>query len=451
MTITFASKINELNEKRKGLDLNFLQTEKQRYEQRIAEIFKAPEWDEKAAAAKFNEAKECFDKLNEINNKIQNNAEEIAHIEADIAKYQEAKKDVSNIKSYKDSDEGIQQILWQDKVFKYAQETNNEELIRKLKDRSLNQQEYLSILEQILPENEYSKILTEEHAETRYSNLEKLYNDLFKESKEDKKALNQRYQMENKTTENEQKLSTVKLPEWMSERIKEEIQWTQEFKCLSADEIESFLLKELKKNQWQINDKHIRNKFKDINTYKAAAKLLDYLTKRFSEFKVFKETSKKQPEAPIETKNDKLVKEAIQSRAKETEKDKAKNEKLLELAKIWKIEDIKERCTKYVELFEEIWCKFTNKQDFITKLSDKISTHTHVQLDSWIQSILTKIIHNNLKPEESEWKWYLSYKLSRWYDARRIIAYPNGEIFTICQHDEYLEIISRKPPVDKRR
>lgn len=415
--VTFDSKIRELEESKSELDLSILESKKQEYQNRIAEILESQiaEWGERDA---INELKECHRKIKEIDYTMWHIPETLENINKKIALCQEKKESVKNIPLYKDTEEWLANIFWTD-LIEYARETNNEELLNKLRTRSLSEEEYRQYFEQ-----DYHK------------------------HDEDQKMYEELPRPEDQTTIESK--PAIELPEWMSDEIKEMIEDSEEFKCLSANDVESFLKKELKKNFWEIKDKHIRNKFKWKDEYKAALKLIGYIAKKYPEFMVIKTQSPK-IEVQSKSKNEKLVEDAIQSKSWESVKDKEKNDKMLKLKKIKKIDDAQERCQKYIELFEELWCNFSDKQDFLQQLIDVTRTRTHIQLENGIQSILTKIIQTNLKPEESEWRWYLSYKLNPSYDAWRIIAYPNGEIFTICPHDEYEKVISKKPPVDKRR
>lgn len=332
------------------------------------------------------------------------------------------------MKLYKDTKEWLADVFWTD-IMEYARETNNDELLNKLRMRKLSEEEYKQYFEQ-----DYRK-----HDENQ-----KMYEELARPKEKSSTETDIQATVETKPA--------IELPQGMSDEIRELLHDSDEFRCLSPEDIEKFLKKELKKNFWAIKDKHIRNTFKGVKEYKAAFNLINYLIRKYPGFSIIKDSSKK---AIIETvnksKNDKLVEGAIQSKSWEIAKDKEKSDKMIKLSKIKKIEDVQERCQKYIELFEELWCNFADKQDFLQQLIDVTRTKTHIQLENGIQSILTKIIQTNLKPEESEWRWYLSYKLNPSYDAWRIIAYPNGEIFTICPHDEYEKLISKKPPIDKRR
>ena len=185
MAITFDSKIKELQERKSELDVSILESQREEYRKRIVELLTNPVQEWKGEEA-YNEMRECYAKVKELDEKINQMPADawkiVEELDSKIAKYEAGRKSVRELQLYRDTEEWISNSIWEDNVYKYAKETNNEELIRKLKDRTLTQEEYLTILEQILPESEYTRILSEEHAETRYSNLEKLYNDLFKEN-----------------------------------------------------------------------------------------------------------------------------------------------------------------------------------------------------------------------------------------------------------------------------
>ena len=415
MAKTFDEKIRELQERKSEFDLSFLQIKKQEYQQRLDELLETPinEWDEKDA---YQKARECHAKMKEIDYKIQHIPEGTEDIDKKISFLQERKEWVKNIPLYRDTAEWIAEIFWKewnytDQLYQIAKESNNKELIKKFESRTLTEDEY----------------------------AEELYWDLFRE-------------VDKKYGKPERKKATVELPEWMSERIRQEIKDFEEFKCLSADDVEDFLKKELRKNLWEIKDKHIRNKFKNLDEYKVAYKFISLVSKEYPQFKIIKDTIKNPTtETSSKWKNEKLVEEAIQSWSLAFESHGAKNEKSIKLRKIWKMEDLEEKCKEYINLFKELWCIFSDEQNFLQELMKAITTQTHIQLDNGIQVLLLKMIQTNLNPEESKKHWYSSYKLSNWYDARRIVAYPNGEIFTICPHSDYETHINNKPPLGKRK
>ena len=409
MAITFDQKIKELEQKKSELDLSFLQSKRQWYIEKIYEILDntTDKADEIQAITTLNAIKLCRIKMKELEQKIKNYPKAIEEIDKKILFYQDRRKKIKDIPLYRDTAEWIAETFWWDTVYQYAVETNNKELLNKIKKRCLTVEEYTKIIEK-----DYPKYLKTKHEEYT-KDMEKMYSELFwpilkKESKEQENAK-----------------TTIILP------------------------VEKLLKNELKKNAWEIMLSHIKNKFNDkyIHAY-------EYIRRLIINYPWFKIIDNQEKKASIQIipKNSKLIKEAIESWSLwKQEMDKEKEDMMEILNETLKVEDVEKRCKRYVDLFEKVWCKFSNKEDFISQLVNSINTQTHTQFDNWIQNILSGMIQTNLKPEKSRWQWYLSYKLSPSCDARRIIAYPNWEIFTIRQHDEYEEIISKKPPVDKRR
>lgn len=418
MAKTFDLKIKELEHEKSELDLSVLQLKKQWYIKKIFEILDSLNnmSDEINAIATLNVIKLCHIKVKEIDQKIENNSKLVREIDKKIDYYQDRREKLKDIPLYRNTKEWIAEIFWWDTVYQYAKETGNEELIEKLKKRTLTSEEYNKILEEDYPE----------YMENMYS---KLFSDLSEKDKEQSSSK-----------------PVISLPEWMSEQIKEEL---KDNKDIRPQDIEKFLKNELKKNAWEIMLSHIKNKFKDKTNQ--AYEYIRRLIINYPWFKIIDNQGKKIT-ASVKSKNDKLIEEAKQSWSLlKQESYKEKKDMIKMLSEAWETEDVENRCQKYVDLFEKAWCKFSDKQDFLIQLVDAIITQTHIQFDNWIQSVLSGIIQTNLKPEKSRGKWYLSYKLSSSCDARRIIAYPTGEIFTIRPHDVYMEIINKKPPVDKRR
>jgi len=168
----FDRKINELQEKRAQLDLSFLQWQKQEFERRIAELLESPtdgNESEREALSKFNEVRECHAKIKDINNKIEhipeNAGELIEEIDRKLSFYKEKREETNKIPLYKDTEEWIAEIFWSD-ILQYARETNNIELINKLKTRSLTPRKY-------------SRLLKEDYAKYKHEKMEKMYTELF--------------------------------------------------------------------------------------------------------------------------------------------------------------------------------------------------------------------------------------------------------------------------------
>jgi hypothetical protein len=68
-------------------------------------------------------------------------------------------------------------------------------------------------------------------------------------------------------------------------------------------------------------------------------------------------------------------------------------------------------------------------------------------MEKEIIKTLNLLIQWNLRIEKT---WLYKYNVFRFNrDNRRMLAYPNWEIFTICPHEEYEEIINTQPPLEK--
>ena len=120
---------------------------------------------------------------------------------------------------------------------------------------------------------------------------------------------------------------------------------------------------------------------------------------------------------------------------------------LFKLDEIWKSEDLKSRISKYCDLFEELECKFASRNDFELLVFDVVTTYTNIEIEKEIIKTLNLIIQDNPRTEKTWLYRYIAYKFNR--DSRRMLAYPNWEIFGIYPHEEYEKIINTQPPMDK--
>lgn len=408
MTKTFDSKLVELKKEKSELDLDFLQNQKKEYSGKIGEILEKldNERDEKNATNNLREMIEYYRKIKETNQKIENNSEFLENIDNKISFYQERKERVKSIPLYRDTEAGIAEILWDDTLYQYAKKVDNKELINLLETRKLTEADY------------------EKYMEKMYQNT---FESIFKG---EEKQITRK---------------TITLPEWMSEQIKEELEWNKE---LTPQEIESFLKKELKKNSWEIKPSHIKNTFKGKENL--AYQYIKRLIINHPEFSIIDTIESKISTTPIQSKREKLI-SSISSETQENIDTRIKKDKLLKkLFSLGKIENLGIKIDILLQLFEECGCKFSDKDEFAANLYDVIIRHTHVQIEKEIQKILISIIQDNLYPTKTEKYGYLAYKFSRSCDNWRIVLYPNWEIFKICSHDDYEKTISTQPPIDKR-
>jgi hypothetical protein len=107
----------------------------------------------------------------------------------------------------------------------YARETNNDELLNKLRMRKLSEEEYKQYFEQ-----DYRK-----HDENQ-----KMYEELARPKEKSSTETDIQATVETKPA--------IELPQGMSDEIRELLHDSDEFRCLSPEDIEKFLKKELKKN-----------------------------------------------------------------------------------------------------------------------------------------------------------------------------------------------------------
>ena len=238
MVITFASKIRSLEIEKSELDVSFCESKKQEYQQKIMEILSQPidDNDEKGAVLKLKELKEYNDNVIRLGNKIEeiknlNVVEELKKINEKIKYFKEKQKWVKDIPLYRDTEESIAETFWD--VYYYAKDIENKRLIKKMRERKFTKEEYVK-----LQEDMYSKIF-------------------------------------------ESILNKVELPEWMSNRIRLDLEIDTE---LRAKDIEDFLKKELKKNNWEIKISHVNNTFKGNAT--DVIQYLMFLVQDFPQFKI---------------------------------------------------------------------------------------------------------------------------------------------------------------------
>ena len=409
MAKTFEWKIDELEKKKSELKTPILELKKKKYEQRISELLANPlqEWDEETAINKFNEVRDCYSEIEKINNEIQHIPETIKEIEKKISHYKEIREKVRNIPLYRDTEEWIAEILWWDPVYQYAKETKKENLIKRLKERTLKENEYLN------------------HLENMYKELLKNYEDKKKEVKHDMP-----------------KKVEILLPEWMSEQINEEL---KDNKNIKPQDIEKFLKNELKKNAWEIMISHIKNKFKE--NYNQAYEYIRRLIINYSWFKIIDNNNNKNTVTQTKSKNDKLLSSISEEDTEEHKNERLRKSKLInKLNEIWKIEDLKTRISKYFDLFEELNNSFADRNEFESYVTE-IITHTHIDIEKEIVKTLNWLIQWNIHMEKTLVYKYNVYKFNR--GNRRMIAYPNWEIFALCPHEVYEKTINTQPPADK--
>ena len=319
----------------------------------------------------------------------------------------EKKEWVKKIPLYRDTEKWIIEILWWDPVYLFAKETNKRNIAKKLEERCLSVKEY----------------------ETLLGNM---YKELLKTYEKKKKEVNLDIP----------KKVEILLPEWMSEQIKEEL---KDDKLLNPQDIEKFLKNELKKNAWDIMISHIKNKFKD--NFSLAYEYIKKLIINYPWFNIIENHNSEKLVTSPKSKREKLISSISQEEIENHKNERLRKNKLIvKLNEIWKIEDLKTRISKYFDLFEELNHNFANRNEFESYVIE-IITHTHRWIEKEIVKTLNWLIQWNTHMEKTLVYKYNVYKFNR--GNRRMIAYPNWKIFTLCPHEEYERIINTQPPADK--
>lgn len=236
------------------------------------------------------------------------------------------------------------------------------------------------------------------------------------------------------------------LPMWLAHRIRKDFKWNRE---ILSDDIETFLVKQLKKNFWKIKVSHIKNKF-----WSHSNEIIHYFEDLFNEFENFEIIYNDTSKTTVQQKVRKSIIQDVLSSVKEVN---VKDERQILLLKLWKklsevdqIGDIHERVKVYTEIIGEfskdLWYTI-NKEQFENSLLRWF-------LDVGSENILKKklrIIINWWKWREwpTERHWYWRIKLE-WSNGQRIVAYPNKEIVALLWHDDYIKFITAKPNYKKR-
>jgi hypothetical protein len=104
--------------------------------------------------------------------------------------------------------------------------------------------------------------------------------------------------------------------------------------------------------------------------------------------------------------------------------------------------DIEERLSGYISIFEDLWFKFRDKEDFLLQLKDAADRTEKWCLEKSIQIALKFRIHGNESLSKKWAFWYRAICLN--HRAWRIVL-TNMQITHILPHDEYEKLINTKP------
>ena len=417
MAKTFDSKIQALEKEKSELDINFLENQKKEYEEKMYWILEN-QWDQENAAEKLNQIRNYYAKIKETNQKIQDNPKALAAIDEKIDYYKRKAEEWKKIQNQREKEyaENMNTLIFEDDVvYNYAKEIWDKEIVKSLGNRSLSAKKYTDILEK-----DYVKY------------MENLYKNLFNP-----------VTMDQPTPESTSR-KYFKLPKWMIEKIRKDLNDSKELK---VDEVEKFLKNELKKNDWKIRISHIKNSF--TKNYDFALKYISGLIINYSEFSLI-DNNELDKNTPNKKKSNhaKLKSSVSEEEIGNNRFDRLNREKLLtKIFSIKELDALEDRIPKYIDLFEEFWYNFSNREIFEKELHESILGHASHRIEKDIQKVLVFTVNGTDCFEKVGTYWYYTFKLNCW---RRIIWYPNWEIFTICSHEEYDHIREDvEPPKDK--
>lgn len=410
MAKTFYSKIQELEQEKSKFDMNFLENQKKWYEEKMYEILEN-QWNPEDAVEKLGQLRNHYANIKETNQKIQDSPKVQAAIDEKLNYYKRKSEEWKNTRIQREKEyaqDFNEKFFKRDMVYQHAKEIWDKEVVNSIENRSLSAKKYMDIMKSI-------------------------YTDLFSNISTDQPS-----------TESTSRKS-IELPKWMIEKIRKDL---KDIKELKVDEIEDFLKKQLKKNKWSIRISHIESDF--AKNYDIALKYISNLIINYSEFSLVnnKESDKKSSNKNKKSKHEKLKSTVSIEETGNNRFDRLKREDLLtKTFAIKTIDGLDVRISKYIDLFEELWYNFHKRKIFEDELNEAIRHHANHPIEKDIQKILVFTINGSDCFEKTGVYWYFTFKLNCW---RRIIWYPNWEIFTICSHEEYDHIRDEiEPPKDK--
>ena len=216
------------------------------------------------------------------------------------------------------------------------------------------------------------------------------------------------------------------LPVWMEDDIKN-------MDIIDVNQLIKFFKNELTNFGWHIQMSHLKdrlNRMSEIESLPDVLALLD----NYSEF-------------VVEDDEEIIIEEESSSDWDSDDVEQIKNvstEKLLlnKLSEIGNKSDIDERLSGYVSLFEELWFRFKDREDFILQLKDAVDRADKGCLENSIQTALKFRIYGNESLSKKRAFGYRAICLN--HRAWRIVL-TNMEITHILPHDEYEKLINTKP------
>jgi len=217
------------------------------------------------------------------------------------------------------------------------------------------------------------------------------------------------------------------LPIWMEEEIKK-------LDIIDDRQLIRFFKVELTNFGWYIKMSHLKDRLSrmsEIDSLPDALALLD----NYPEFIIEDDEKNIEEEKKLQNLNtDNLeIIENISTR------DLLSN-KLLEITNK---SDIDERLSWYISIFEELWFKFKDKENFFHQLKDAVDRTERYCLEKSIQIALKFRIFGYWSLSK-KWWWFWYHAICLNYKSWRIVL-TNMKITHILPHDEYEKLINTKP------
>ena len=218
----------------------------------------------------------------------------------------------------------------------------------------------------------------------------------------------------------------VELPEWMEEDIK-----NLDLEESDVASLIKFLRVELTNFWWNIKKSHIIDKLKRIDEPELLPDFLSLLD-NYDEFCVIDDDEKRQtPESLTKTpdwdKQINLSKEQLLAK---------------ELVDISAQENVEERLSWYLDMFEKLWYQFKDKEDFLSQFLQASKKTEKNRLENSVFSALRQRISGYESLEKKRAFWYRAMRLN--YKAWRIV-FTDMQITHILSHDDYMKLINTKP------
>lgn len=216
------------------------------------------------------------------------------------------------------------------------------------------------------------------------------------------------------------------LPVWMEDDIKN-------MDIIDENQLIKFFKNELTNFGWHIQMSHLKDRLDRMSEIESLPDVLALLDNY--------------PEFIVEDDEETIIEEKVSSDWDSDNVELVKNvsnEKLLlnKLSEIWDKADIQERLSGYISIFEELWFKFKDKEDFLLQLKEAVDKADKWCLENSIQTALKFRIYGNESLSKKKAFWYRAICLN--HRAWRIVL-TNMEITHILPHDEYEKLINTKP------